>query len=173
MTLPNVAIGGKMQVGKTTCANHLVARYGYARYALADPIKEIARREFGWDGLKDERGRRLLQEIGTVGRAYEPGLWLRRFERWSASRAEGPVVIDDVRLLEEAAYFKRSGFLTVLVLRPAPVPGAESASSLRRHETETGLEAAELDLVVANEGTIADLHQTLDGMLTRWRAHGR
>ncbi|HET6617196.1 MAG TPA: hypothetical protein VFH69_05245, partial [Gemmatimonadota bacterium] len=58
-----IAIGGRMQVGKTTAADRLVERHGFVKYALATPIKEIARSEFGWDGRKDPRGRRLLQEI--------------------------------------------------------------------------------------------------------------
>jgi hypothetical protein len=69
-----IAIGGRMQVGKTTAADRLVERHGFVKYALAGPIKEIARTGFGWDGQKDARGRRLLQEIGTVGRNYAPDL---------------------------------------------------------------------------------------------------
>ena len=74
-----VAIGGRMQVGKTTAADRLVERHGFVKFALAAPIKDIAREDFGWDGRKDARGRRLLQEVGTVGRNYRADMWLDRY----------------------------------------------------------------------------------------------
>ena len=83
-----------MQVGKTTAADWLVARHGFVKYALADPIKEIARTGFGWDGRKDARGRRLLQEIGTVGRHYDPDLWLDRFAARLRAEAPARAVVD-------------------------------------------------------------------------------
>jgi hypothetical protein len=170
--LPHVAIGGRMQVGKTTCANHLVSRYGYARYALAEPIKELAQREFGWDGRKDDRGRRLLQEIGSAARAYDHGIWLRRFEEWFSARGATPVVIDDVRLPSEADFFREKGFLTILVLRPGfSLPLADPA--LREHETERELEPSQLDLVITNAGTIADLHRAVDEALAGWISASR
>lgn len=175
-----------MQVGKTTCADYLVERHGYARYALADPIKEVARSYFGWDGAKDERGRRLLQQIGSTGRAYDPALWLKRFDAWLAGRnareetpgsrgdrdaalatlraERGPVVVDDLRLLAEAEHLRRRGFHVVLVQRPGR---AATEDSLSRHETETELAHADPDLVIVNDGTIGDLHAKLEDALAR------
>lgn len=152
-----------MQVGKTTCADYLVGRYGYVRTSLADPIKDIARQGFGWDGQKDERGRRLLQDLGTAGRAYDPALWLRRFDEWFLSHGEGPVVVDDVRLLNEVVHLERLGFLSVLIVRESSA--ARPVDSLGEHETETELDRAKLDLVIVNSGTIADLHRALDEVL--------
>jgi hypothetical protein len=167
MALPHIAIGGRMQAGKTTCAEYLAARYGYTRYALADPIKEIARQEFGWDGAKDDRGRRLLQQLGSAGRAYEPRVWLRRFEDWFSSHSHRPVVVDDLRLVDEAAFFKRRGFLTILVVRPGH-SAPDGDPSLCEHPTETEIDSAPLDLVIMNAGTIPELHGNLEHALERW-----
>ena len=123
-----VAIGGRMQVGKTTAADRLVERHGFVKYALAAPIKEIARSAFGWDGRKDARGRRLLQEIGTVGRNYRGDIWLDRFAARLA--AEAPrAVVDDLRLEREERYLRDLGFACVLVTRPAELTPAAANSS--------------------------------------------
>ncbi|MBA2565559.1 MAG: hypothetical protein H0V09_09085 [Gemmatimonadetes bacterium] len=166
MTLPDLAIGGTMQVGKTTCADHLAARHGYARYALADPIKEIAIGSFGWDGRKDDRGRRLLQEIGSAGRRYDPRMWLRRFDAWLASRPGAPVVIDDLRLTLEADHLRAKGFLILLLRRPGFHPRTE-APALLQHETETELERVRADLTLVNAGSVADLLRQIDEALPR------
>lgn len=161
MTPSHVAIGGTMQVGKTTCAQHLVARHGYTRNSLAEPIKEIARASFGWDAKKDDRGRRLLQEIGSAGRRYDPDLWLRRFDAWIAARPPGPVVVDDLRLEREAAHLRDRGFAILLVRRPGFEPST-AAPALLRHETETELERVQPDVLLVNSGTIPDLLLQLD-----------
>lgn len=56
---------GKAGVGKDTYAKKLRA----VRVALADPLKEECKR-LGWDGVKDAKGRKFLQELGDVARDY-------------------------------------------------------------------------------------------------------
>ena len=60
-----VGISGKMQSGKDTIADRLVTRFGFKRIALADTLKYIAKEHLAWDGNKDNRGRVLLQQLGT------------------------------------------------------------------------------------------------------------
>ena len=155
-----------MQVGKTTAADRLVARHGFVKYALADPIKEIARTGFGWDGRKDARGRRLLQEIGTVGRHYDPDLWLDRFA--ARLRAEAPVraVVDDLRLAREGAFLRRLGFACVLVTRPPElVPAAVGDEGTADHETETEIDRLEAEARIANAGKFEELYARLDRLV--------
>lgn len=43
----------------------------------ADLVKHICRAFFGWDGKKDERGRSLLQRVGTdLVRTKDPNYWV-------------------------------------------------------------------------------------------------
>lgn len=163
-----VALGGRMQVGKTTAADHLVERHGFVKYALADPIKEIARIGFGWDGVKDDRGRRLLQEVGDVGRTYDPDLWLDRFAaRLEADRPERAVV-DDVRLAREVDYLRSRGFFVAHVVRPPEQIATLATDAARRaHATETGLEGIELDATIDNSTTFEALHDRLDQIVER------
>lgn len=157
-----------MQVGKTTAADHLVERHGFVKYALADPIKEIAARGFGWDGLKDDRGRRLLQEVGDVGRHYDPDLWLDRFAARLESDRPLRTVVDDVRLEREVTYLRSLDFFVALVVRPPEKIATLSPDVARRaHATETGLEDVDLDARIDNSGTFDELHGRLEALVKR------
>ncbi len=168
-----IAFGGRMQVGKTTAALHLVERHGFVRFALADPIKDIAGRDFGWDGAKDARGRQLLQEVGDVGRNYDPEIWLDRLAARIAAREDPRVVVDDLRMAREAEFLERLGFVTVRVLRPpAEAPADAPADARRGHATETGLYGVHLDLELDNAGTFEDLYGRLDALVTELEEGG-
>lgn len=155
-----------MQVGKTTAADRLVAAYGFEKDALAAPIKAIAARSFGWDGRKDARGRRLLQELGTVGRHYDPEIWLARLGDRIRARRPVRLVVDDLRLAREAAYLKGLGFVCVRITRPPElIPNLQEGAP--GHETETGLDDAGMDLEIANDGTLEELYARLDALMVR------
>lgn len=160
-----IAFAGRMQVGKTTAAEHLVACHGFVKYALADPIKRIAAADFGWDGAKDARGRRLLQELGTVGRNYDSGLWLERFAARLAEEAPPRAVVDDVRLAREVAFLEALGFICVRITRPA---------ERSHHHTETELDGIAFVHTIDNRGSLADLYARVDGLSENRKAppHG-
>lgn len=160
-----------MQVGKTTAADRLVDRHGFVKYALAAPIKELARAGFGWDGRKDARGRRLLQEIGTVGRNYAPDLWLDRFAARMAAEAPARAVIDDLRLAREAEFLRRLGFVCVLVTRPADrIPALPGGADTAGHETETEIERVGVDAEIDNASSFAALYERLDRLVAELEA---
>lgn len=73
-----IGLLGNKGSGKDTAGNYLVEKYGYKRYAFADPIKEIARHLFNlndeqlYGGKKEEiderwnlNPRTIFQRIGT------------------------------------------------------------------------------------------------------------
>lgn len=154
-----------MQVGKTTAADRLVERHGFVKYALAGPIKEIARSEFGWDGRKDARGRRLLQEIGTVGRHYESDIWLERFAARLAAEDPPRAVVDDLRLAREEEFLRRLGFVCVLITRaPRLVPDVAGGDTAA-HETETEIGHVGVDAQIDNSGSFEDLYRKLDELV--------
>jgi len=71
-----IGITGLARSGKDTVADMLVGQYGFYKIGMADPIYKIAREYYGWDGQKDDRGRKLLQDIGTIGREYNENVWV-------------------------------------------------------------------------------------------------
>ena len=77
-----ILISGKAGHGKDTLAGYLkavmeeddkkvlIVHYG-------DLLKYICKQFFGWDGNKDEKGRTLLQHVGTdVIRKMQPNYWV-------------------------------------------------------------------------------------------------
>lgn len=77
---PIILLSGKAGVGKSTVADKL-SRFlldsgiKSIRTPFAGAVKDTARVEFGWDGKKDDKGRRLLQNIGQMGREYNQDIW--------------------------------------------------------------------------------------------------
>lgn len=51
--------------------------HGTVRFAFADAVKDIAH-AIGWDGVKDKKGRGLLQGIGDGARKYDPHVWVKK-----------------------------------------------------------------------------------------------
>lgn len=85
-----IGFTGNMQAGKTTCAEYT----GFPIYSFASPVKAIAT-IMGWDGNKDEKGRKLLQSLGTeTGRAYDELMWLKLMQKSLKANAVTPTFKD-------------------------------------------------------------------------------
>jgi len=79
--------------------------------SIAEPIKNIAEHSFGWDMVKDEKGRKLLQVIGSeCGRAYNPNIWIDKLDnRLKRNDDDAIAIIDDVRFDNEVEYIENMG----------------------------------------------------------------
>jgi len=157
-----IGFAGFMKSGKTTAAKYV----GVRMFSFATPIKEIAKEEFKWDGKKDEKGRRLLQVLGTeAGREYSPDIWINRtkedildyFRTCKITGTRKLVVIDDVRYPNEAQFIKDMGGLMIRMDRPGCKAG--------KHLSEIGLTRTLIDMTIVNEGTKRDLKAQVKGML--------
>lgn len=143
-----VGIGGYARSGKDTAAQTLVAA-GWRRLAFADALKELAVR-VGWDGSKDECGRQFLEELGdTVRETLHPLALVWPVQDAIQQAPADSFVITDMRRVEEAEMVRHLGGLTVQVVRPGCRPGGPSDTQLRGHR---------FDHVVANSGTVEELH---------------
>jgi DNA polymerase III delta prime subunit len=76
-----ILISGLAGVGKTTTAGYLKEVFEENKYRVtllhfAKGVKETAETCFNWNGIKDEKGRKLLQDIGRIGRAYNENIWV-------------------------------------------------------------------------------------------------
>lgn len=60
-----IGVCGLYQAGKDTTADYLVKEYGFTKVSWADQLKWICSKYLGWDGQKDDKGRKLLQQVGT------------------------------------------------------------------------------------------------------------
>lgn len=75
-----VLISGKAGAGKTTVAESMLSgippKYSAIISSFALGVKNVAY-GMGWNGVKDEAGRRLLQQIGNAGRDYDKNIWVK------------------------------------------------------------------------------------------------
>lgn len=160
-----ITISGKARHGKDTIARFLkeaIENDGYTvriiRYG--DLLKHVCKSFFGWNGKKDERGRTLLQSVGTdTVRAKDPDYWVRfvldflKFypEKWDY------IIIPDCRFPNEVEAPKKYGFdsLHVRVIRSNFASPLTQEQQL--HPSETSLDDFPADVYILNEGDLKDL----------------
>lgn len=175
---------GKNTFSQLLCQEiiHQRARYDFDTtihhiLAFADPIKEMillmfpkAKREylFGSSELREEiipdatnqegnplTYRQALIDIGTLGRKYNPNIWVNAFDtRVKALHATDLVICSDLRFTEELAYLKNNKYTIIKLLR-------NSVQQLN-NATETvqdGIPNSQFDAIIENNGTIEDLRQ--------------
>ena len=168
-----ICVSGKAQHGKDTVAKVLCSTLSEKGYRVlvthyADLLKYICKTFFGWDGQKNEGGRRILQYVGTdVVRQHQPDFWVNFIvsilelfgDNWDY------VIIPDTRFPNEITTMGDS-FETyhIRVVRP------EFVSTLTpeqlNHPSETSLDGYPADVIIENSGTIEDLRQQM--LELRW-----
>jgi len=164
-----ILISGKAGVGKTTTALLLQKLYKDVHLlSFAHFVKEVALNSFGWDGVKDEKGRRLLQVIGTeAGREYNKDLWVSKL----IAKLKSPefdnawVVIDDWRFNNEFVKVEEVfGPKTYAVRIYAPnreiLKGTEAYNHIS--ETEIADNPDEFDFYIDNIGNFINLELQLE-----------
>jgi hypothetical protein len=99
-----IAIELRWILDMTFCKNSVML-------SIAEPIKNIAEHSFGWDIVKDEKGRKLLQVIGSeCGRAYNPNIWIDKLDyRLQNYSKDTIVIIDDIRFDNEVEHIENNG----------------------------------------------------------------
>lgn len=165
-----LAISGHAQNGKDTVAGLLRDslkadgnRVLVAHYA--DLLKYMCRTFFDWDGNKDEKGRHILQYVGTdIIRKQAPDFWvdfissvLTYFkENWDY------VLIPDTRFPNEIDKLISNGFdvIHIRVVRPNfESPLTEEQQS---HPSETALDNVNPDFYIYNEGSMDELKEKIN-----------
>lgn len=121
-----IGITGLAGAGKTYAAIWFKLRTGGEIWSFAAEIKRIAAL-MGWDGEKDARGRKLLQDLGSIGREYDRQCWVSRMP------TDRPVIIDDVRYINEAAAIRSVGGIIIRIERPGLTPMDHSSETEQRH----------------------------------------
>ena len=173
-----ILFSGKAGSGKTTAASILLEKLGQYpdlrlfQYSFANPIKHLCQTYIGWDKNKDDKGRRLLQNIGTVGREYDIDVWVKWFLIAMDKSAQilpfSFALIDDWRFENESEFLKKNPFLDVVTLR---MYGRQSELS-----EKAGNDASENSLpedvnstlysyTVNNSGSVEELSKELENVL--------
>lgn len=164
-----ICISGKAQHGKDTTANILKEcleergnRVLVTHYA--DLLKYICRTYFGWDGNKDEKGRQILQYVGTdVIRKKSPDYWVD-FEAEFLDLFEDEwdwVLIPDTRFPNEIDIMREKfDAVHLRVTRPNFV--SSLTAEQQNHPSETALDEYFSDYYIENSGDIDELRETVN-----------
>ena len=159
-----IGLIGCNRVGKDTFANILCNEYNFYKYALADPIKEVARIMFDFDeeqlyGNKKEEidnrwgisPREFYQQFGTNIMQFDiynylkdlnvkpRCFWVSRMEYWINKQKEkgiNNIVIPDIRFKHEAEYLKNIGCILIKITRNNPLQ-TNNNQNIVKHISQT------------------------------------
>lgn len=168
-----ICISGKARHGKDTLAGMLNERLTAKGYRVltthfGDLVKYICEKFFNWDGAKDEKGRTLLQYVGTdVVRKQRPSYWtdfvvsvLELFpNEWDY------VLIPDCRFPNEVECFIEHGMDTTLIRINRPNFVSNLTPEQLKHPSETAMDDYPPNLYVINDGTLKDLSNSIKDIL--------
>lgn len=160
-----VTISGRARNGKDTVAR-LISDVLHANGKkvlithYADLLKFLCRNFFDWNGEKDEKGRTLLQFVGTdVVRKKNPDFWvdfiitiLSFFEdQWDY------VIIPDARFPNEINRLKEAGFDVTCINVIRDNYDTELTEEQQNHPSETALRDYPFDWEFHNNKTMEEL----------------
>lgn len=149
-----IGFSGLKQSGKTTAANLLNIETEFLKLSFAEPVKKIASL-MGWNGQKDENGRKILQILGTdIGRnLINKNIWINHMEEIlnklrNFSYGTLKIVIDDVRFDNEVEWINNHGGKVINIIRPGNIDLTET------HSSEQGISPEKVFRLVINDTTL-------------------
>lgn len=160
-----ITIAGKARHGKDTAAEWLKSMLEvFGRRVLilhyADYVKYIASKYFGWDGEKDEKGRTLLQYIGTdLVRAKDKNFWVDTVARLInvLSDEYDYFLIPDTRFPNEVDYFTSDDYHSTSVRVTRLNFESELTPEQQQHPSEIALDNYEFDYELQSESGVDNL----------------
>lgn len=182
--MTGIGIIGRPRTGKDTAADRLVERHGYTRVSIAEPIKEIglaadpiigwnyvgeepirlaqAVKHLGWEVTKDRfpEVRRFLwaMSVDGVSSTFGEDIWTDLSVK-KIRALEGPAVVTDVRLLEEAKALRAEGLTIVYLSREGTSEEDDRAGE------HLGSDAA--DVRLHNGGSLEEFWSQVDALASR------
>lgn len=162
----NIGICGKAGTGKTAVADHLVKKYDYKRYAVADEVKRIAMRLF----KMKEKDRKLLQDIGFKMREIRPTVWIDFLI--DQIRGKDKIVVDDIRYPNEYEALKKEGFKMIRVVADREIcikrlSKRDGTAAIERldDESETAMDEVKIENILDGNQPLEDMIAQLDELL--------
>ncbi|GHU92816.1 hypothetical protein FACS1894208_00770 [Clostridia bacterium] len=134
------------------------------RVGFVDSLKAACRSWLGWDGNKDEKGRRLLQRVGTdLCRKTHPTILIDFLTHFIDATREyfETLAICDARFPNEIAAIKAIPDADVTffrVVRPSGFEG-ELTGDAASHSSETSLDDFTPDVTFVNDADLAQLER--------------
>jgi len=148
-----LGLAGPMWCGKSSIALLVAAERRGTIIPFAQALKDLAK-DLGWNGVKDETGRKLLQLLGTdVCRdCIDENYWVDEWKLYVDNEIKNtPLIIaDDVRFPNEIQAIRDMGGKVLWVQRDGT--GLDSL-----HPSETSINYPDCDGIVLNQTGHLDL----------------
>jgi len=126
----------------------------------SDYIKKVAKEKFNWDGIKDEKGRKLLAELMNVSQEYNDGIFQQNKEEIKDLLVLHYAGFIHVREKEEIfKYVEEFETLTVLVER------SSSEENVPDNNADKNVLDMEYDIYIYNDGTLLGLEELAKGFI--------
>ena len=158
-----ISLSGKKQVGKNTVARLIgeLVDCSVKEFAFADALKFEVCRAFGISihTLHKDKAkyRQLLQAWGVLRRVDYENYWIDRvMEKMIISDAE-LVLITDVRFPNEYKAMKEVSTVVRVV---------RNTGLVDNHESETALDQYSFSHIIANDGSLSQLKEQVNNLLT-------
>ena len=153
-----IAISGNIGAGKSTAAQYFVNRKGGKIFPFAKPLKDVAL-SMGWNGLKDPKGRKLLQVLGTeCGReCISENIWT---DKWMEAIEGDIVIVDDLRFQNEYDCLNK-----VIGYKVVHIHLTRGEPKRFFHKSEQGFSTYRPVNKFENNGTLGQLETFLGGLL--------
>ena len=123
----------------------------------ADLLKYILKTFFNWDGQKDEKGRALLQRVGTdVIRKKIPDYWVNFISELISlfPNEWNYILIPDARFPNEIEVMKKNPNVNVITMRINRINyESKLTPEQQQHPSETSLDEYDFDYYITNNGT--------------------
>lgn len=167
-----IFISGKAGTGKSTVGKILASifeenEYDVCRMAFAKEVKDVATKCYDWNGQKDQKGRRLLQNVGNIGREYNESIWAKKAEEniFKSHKLTYPqiIIFDDWRYRNEYEYFTGREYNLFTIRIEAPNREILRGTPEYFDISETSLDRDfKFDLVLSNTGSPEELFAAVD-----------
>ena len=158
-----IGVNGIKGSGKTTIVTCIQANIQSHSTIIpfAKPVKEFAS-ALGWNGIKDDAGRKILQLLGTdIGRnLIHKNIWVYKWLQSCLSSDSPIILVDDVRFDNEASLISDVGGLLVRVTRE----NNDESYGIIGHESEQGI-SVRVDYDILNNGTLSGLNFRLNDLV--------
>lgn len=172
-----ISICGIKRSGKDTLANHIATKYNYKHVKIAEPLKKIIQDLFQFTDDEMETNlkelptekwntspRQLMDFIGTKVFQYDiqniiPNIgrkfWIKTFLDKMYNVNEKQIVISDLRFFHELEELKAHHNCCVVKIK-------RNNTTTNGLESEIENEGLNHDILLINDGTIDELHNSFD-----------
>lgn len=171
-----ITISGQAQHGKDSTAKIIQEKIEVNGNTLiihmADYLKFICKTYFNWDGNKDEKGRHLLQYVGTDKvRKIFPNFWVDAVMNFIKAFGDdfGYILIPDCRFPNEVEIFRKNGY-QVLAINVKRLNYENCLTPEQRaHPSECAMKDFDFDYCIESESGIDNLSIEVDKLLNKYK----